>query len=451
MIFDKTFGNCTPHDWGNPLCWGNEKKFLTLHPGKPTPEESVHVSLDKEVPISSDTITRDNVTWVSGHLIIKSGAHLINNADLYVSGSLTIEAGASLTNSDKGAIHTAYSSINGTITVNGTLTNNGLIRVTGSFSMNGTFNNNGKLYNFSRGKDTPGTHTTAEYGLENAGTLNNKGLLQNQQGGTFRNTAILLNHGIVTNNDTMVNDGEITNFNKIYDKKLSTNNGTINNEADAEYRIFSPNTDGALVINSKDAKLNNNGLLSIYKFCHLRNEEGHITNKGVIDLKRFAILTNHAGRLNNETEGTIKCNWFINNEHNSTFDNYGSLTNTGVFTNDTDSGLMNFSKFSTGKIGHIHNRASAYIVNKPRDGIFENAGEFENAGMFTNESILTNKTDGTLSNEGELVNQMNNFINQGMLTNTGTFTNKGLFKNTGTFTNADEGSFTNVGTMEGKP
>lgn len=173
------------------------------------------------------------------------------------------------------------------------------------------------------------------------------------------------------------------------------------------------------------------------------------------------------------------------------FNNYGTIVNESVLSNDSGASLVNLGLFSNKPVGVLTNMYGGLFKNignidangiLNNYGIFSNngtlnvpgslgsgtlvnTGEFHNTGtvtiywtlnnngMFTNNGLLDNRGPGILTNKGSLVNnhKLSNdgvFSNSiGSIVNNSSFINYQKFDNTGSFQNNINGTVTTLGTL----
>lgn len=135
-----------------------------------------------------------NLTIGSGHTLSHT------NDNFYITGTLNIEPA--------GAFHT-----NTFVTENGTINNYGTIVLCGGGGSLGPFNNN------------PGSKfiIQCQSEFQNAGIINNSGLIENEHGSTFRNH-------VIYNNGSFVNNGAFKNY-VVENGGIFNNTGTIDNRS----------------------------------------------------------------------------------------------------------------------------------------------------------------------------------------------------------------------------
>lgn len=372
---------------------------------------------------SVDPCNVNNLTVTStGFLSNEAGGKLNNNS------SLQLLVQGSLINRSGGAIFDNNSTLNiddGSVTNEGGgfFNNSGSLTVLSGFSQlvnNGTFNNSGTLHLDSTGLVPSATSG----GLNNHGTLNNSGYLAI---GSFNGT--VFTYGKLVSHVAINNNGDLVNYaGTLYNRATATlaNNASLLN---AFRGIFNnagglTNNYGATFINS--GKMYNRN----YDPTHFFPGSGTITNSGMFTNNASGELTNF-GTLNNEATGSFSNSGTLNNAAASSYAPAATLNNSGYLLNTT---------------GPYQSTTGALLSNS---GILNN-----NAGAtLLNQGQLNNNAGATLNNSGSLHNSSTGpyqstagarFTNSGTLNN-----NAGAdFKNYGTFTNAAGGTLNNAGVID---
>ncbi len=333
-----------------------------------------------------------------------------NNNQVLNTKSLTVSSGSTFTN-DFGSV-LSITGASATLQVDGNFTNNGTVNASGMMTVNGSFANNVTL------NVATGTVLTvnASAQLNNGGTLDNSGFLQN--------------YGTFTNGNTLVNKGEANNFNTF------NNNNLIDNR-----------TGGAFFNRA-------GGTLGMGFGSRIANA-GSFTNQATIN--SFGTIENNGTYTNS---GNILSFGGSLIDNNSTFNNSGTISTNDVATNDgtfTNSGTLNvnggsvwsnFANFTNAVGGTVNvvqdfnNKTTGVLVN---NGKFVNTVRTRNEGSFTNNAFLfnpgdiTNATGGTLTNNELFFLQAGNLLNAGTLVNTdktlvdecSSISNTGSINNTG--------------------
>ncbi|MBK8561961.1 MAG: HYR domain-containing protein [Saprospiraceae bacterium] len=333
-----------------------------------------------------------------------------NNNQVLNTKSLTVSTGSSFTN-DFGSV-LAITGASASLQVDGSFTNNGTVNASGLMTVNGSFANNVTL------NVATGTVLTinASAQLNNGGTLENSGFLQN--------------YGTFTNGNTLVNKGETNNFNTF------NNNNLIDNRTGGSFF----NRAGGTLGMGFGSRISNAGSFtnqaSINSFGTIENN-GTYTNSGTI-LSFGGSLIDNNSTFNNS--GTISTNDVATND--------GTFTNSGTLNVNGGSVWSNFANFTNAVGGTVNvvqdfnNKTTGVLVN---NGKFVNTVRTRNEGSFTNNAFLfnpgdiTNAAGGTLTNNELFFLQAGNLLNAGTLVNTdktlvdecSSVSNTGSINNTG--------------------
>ena len=229
-----------------------------------------------------------------------------------------------------------------TLTVNGTIANSGRIV------------NNGAIFNSESGKiNNDMDPETAAIVQGVSGTITNRGQFTNH--GPFENLGSIINGGMFINNSLIWNSGgalininntsagTIRNYGIIY----TNNTGTITNNG-YFYNLATINIgelDASGVFNNygffinKNGTINNNATINnmmtnIGAMILTNTDNGTINNTGTIN--NWGTIDNSAGSININGVGTITIEAFgIINNHDKLIVNSGTITNNGIFNNDT--------------------------------------------------------------------------------------------------------------------
>lgn len=361
------------------------------------------------------------------------GAVTAGTVNLNMGGTLINNAGATLT--DSSGVHN-----------NGTLYNYGTLTDAGGRAMT---NDGGILYNYGTM-----THVSSLFGNENGATLYNYGVFNSNS--LVSNDAGFHNFGTLTNNNSFINAGPLTN--EI--GGTLTNNSILNNQPG-----FILTNYGTLT-NSVGANLPNYGTLNNQAGAALSNygtlKNGSAANPGT--LYNYGTLTNQSGASINNPVGAI-----FTNQAGGTLVNPGIINNTGTltlaygssydFTGGTlnNAGTLNLNRdftFGTATAGTVNLNAGGTLQNyailtNPMGNTLGNYGTLSNGDVnntgatLSNYGTLTNQSGATLSNYGSLNNQAGgSLVNSGTITNTGT-----LSLNSGSSYDFTGGTLTNTGTL----
>ncbi|MCC6727380.1 MAG: HYR domain-containing protein, partial [Saprospiraceae bacterium] len=312
-----------------------------------------------------------------------------NNNQVLNTKTLTVSTGSTFTN-DFGSV-LSITGASASLQVDGSFTNNGTVNASGLMTVNGNFTNNVTLNVAS------GTVLTvnASAQLNNGGTLDNSGFLQN--------------YGTFTNGNTLINKGEANNF------------GTFNNNNLIDNRIAGTffNRAGGTLGMGFGSRIANAGsftnLAAINSFGTIENN-GIYANSGTILSFGGSLLDNNSTFTNS---GTISTNDVATND--------GTFTNSGTLNVNGGSVWSNFANFNNAVGGTINvvqdfnNKTTGVLVN---NGKFVNTVRTSNEGSFTNNAFLSNPGDitnaagATLTNNEFFYLQAGNLLNAGTLVNT---------------------------------
>lgn len=341
----------------------------------------------------------------------------------------------------------------GNITVNANVVSNntfqsffGSLAITaqGSLTINGTIDNRGVLNN-------DGTFTVSNSGTylsDGSGNINISLDARVENNGSFSNLAIITVDGTLENTGTF-NTQTTINVNA---------NGSVKNTSGLMTNIFGANinvaTDGVFQIVGgvfgNEGNLNNSGTVENFATFNTTGN-GTFTNDNAFFNRTGATVYNGKQMTNNaDFLNETGANW-VNDfdfENNGTVDNFGSLDNngqvvilSGTFTTHTGSTLSN-------DLGSTFNNAGTFI----QSGTMDSEGNIRNTGDFTNNGTIGTTVNGRIDNlsnftNNGLVNNMANVVNTatGSLINNGTISNDsgGLLSNEGTMNNTTSGLISN--------
>jgi len=319
--------------------------------------------------ITTDQTIVEDETWTvnSGiRLIVDFGVTIANFGTINNNGIINNIGGTinndGTINNNRGFSASNFSTINNNGTIN---SNGGHIDLFG-----GTINNNdgatinlfgGNLNNNDGGFLNITRSSSSNTILNNDGTINigDEGIIE-MFGGTFNNNdgATINNDNIIFNDDrfdgTLNNLGIIINNNDAtIDNGDGTNNdgATINNSGTIEN--FGTINNEAIINNHNNGFINNNSSATIENFGGTINNEGTITNEGTISIQLSSV--NNFGTIDNH--GTITM--FGGSIHN-----FGTINNHGTIDNDEDSTIFNYCE------GILSGEFSLFlVVQKPCDTI----------------------------------------------------------------------------------
>jgi hypothetical protein len=302
--------------------------------------------------VSSETNTTPCTIAVDHSVSINDSAVSLNNeSTLYNSGTLNNNSGTlgnSGTLNNYGLLHNeSDSGVTSNLTNSGTLTNSG-IRI---FDNNDELVSDGGLINYSQGAGSISTLTNSDI-LNNEGDLYNESYaggtssLINEAGGEITNTSYLLN----------VSDG--------YDSKSTlTNYGTLNNEYGLQnlssYGGTSTLTNkvGAILTNKEYATIVN---VSGYDYSGIvESSTSTLTNEGTLINNGHISNNDMYGISTLDNAGTLTNNFMI--------DNYGTITNSGIFEISETGSLKNYGSF-------IQTEGSTIVNGK--NLVFGSTGDF---------------------------------------------------------------------------
>jgi hypothetical protein len=364
----------------------------------------------------SGYLSNDGVIAVSGSLDNQYGASIYNKASLTGEyGSLIINYGW-LTNHSPGTMN-----IKGGLTnlLSGDLSNQGRLKVTGS---GGNLINEGELSNSG----------TLEIRLAYSGDLINRGTLSNGSGATIDSDALVNASG-----GNLSNDGTIQSYFYLQ------NHGNVHNRENGSIYI-----NNSALNNSFDGTLINDGTLTNIATINAGIESGSSINN-------YGILNNNGTLINT---GVVSENGVIPTLYNYVFKEYdiiGTLNNSGILINDTESVLENQGILNND--GNINNKGATantgefYIKNTGTvtgDGTFtQTAGSSIVNGHLSQSSIIF--TGGNLGGNGVVLSSSNPVeITSDVTVNPGKSASSSLSDFTGRLTFGSDVSFNGAMTIE---
>jgi hypothetical protein len=333
---------------------------------------------------------------------------LATNITIYASQTLTLPSNITLL-----------------IPFNLTLTNFGSIIIPSGSSIvnNGTLNNNslGTIENTG----TLTNNSTIEYGITNAGTINNKGTsgrINNNSNCTITNTGTITNNSTNANafiNTGTINNGTSTNTTGFIDNKSNctiTNTGTITNKSTTTDAI----TNSGTINNS-----GNTGFIDNKSNCTITNT-GTITNNSTYfdESNNLYSFTNN-GTIYNGTSINANCIININtstsaktsnflNSNTGTIINYGTLNNNSFNSSNGKNAFTNLGTITNYRT-FVNNSASK--VNNGTSS--QNAAKFINNGLINGNltKLYQNGTFYNYSSYGSSVTNTNGGTINGIITN----------------------------------
>ncbi len=379
--------------------------------------------------------------------VINTGT-INSSVELEIKNTLTnnniINSYAKTTIATTGTLTNAAST---TFTANGYITNNGTINNGGQMTMYDTICNKNIITN-------TGTFEVAKVVInEKTMTNNPTGLIKfnsqtywfNKATGVVQNNATVDFYGQLFNDGIIRNAGNFTNYKTINNNNLFyiDNGGTLTSNVD-----FINND--SLIINTGGTVVNINNLTNNKFICNYNvlDNRANFYNKapnGVYDGKSGSQLLGGYGSV-------FENNNIVTLAANTTFNTFGTITNTGNFTNlgtmttNTGPAFTNSGTYTNGGTlitNNAVNTSGAFINNGTytinSGSVLTNSGNFTNSttGTVTNLYEFVNSSSGTFTNNGRFLNNVRVFIE-------GTSSvNNAYIENIGDFTVRAGGNFTN--------
>ncbi len=342
-------------------------------------------------------------------------------------GTVTNKAGGRITNSNglfgmqfinqAGGVFYNHGSIDGAMT----FTNQGLMENSGT--INGAIINNSSTLTLTN----TATGTITNSWINNAGIIVNYGSISGSYG-NYINNGTFTNYGIIndmTNNQTLINYGEMSREGDIRNNATLINNGTIYDPENGWYASLSG------YVQSTDTLINNGTLYNFWTFADITN-----TASGVIDVTSRAdhysgVLTNNGTFIN---RGRYWCLYDLSTDnadpafwYKATFINNASFTNMAGATFEIMGGGTLRNNGLLYNYGTIDSKRWNPGSHNQLPGTTENSGAIYNYGTIYNSDGSTFTSSGGLYNYGAFYNNGGSTLNvtggtvYGAITNYGTF------------------------------